>query len=201
MSFSTGSSSLKWRPRLQLYKGANNYFNPTTKEAYSYDWWCYVREIRGKLVFNDHNYSMTTCGHQSRMKSLLEELGLKIDVYVDMRASLDADNFKKYALVSPYQALLLAGIRAKRKGARPDTIRECKAQVVRLRGEIKTLRKLGAQLTKTQIKEMKQALEDGELHRLEAQREANKAKRAMQDKAKQVNQLGVVTSIESILSA
>lgn len=70
---------MKYRPRLKIYKSSTgkNTFNPQTNQAHSYDWWLYVTPFKMKhggeiLLFNNHNYSMTTNGHQSETSSLLE---------------------------------------------------------------------------------------------------------------------------------
>jgi hypothetical protein len=66
-----------------MYKASNVTFNPETLQAYSYDWWRFVDCINGKIVFNDYYYSSTTGKHQSKVRSLLQDLGIKIDLYVE----------------------------------------------------------------------------------------------------------------------
>ena len=56
--------------------------------AVSNEWWIYVRRIGGKVVFNAARYSVTTSGHQNRMRDLLEALGVKIDLEIEMPEGL-----------------------------------------------------------------------------------------------------------------
>lgn len=82
---------LKYYKRAGVYKNStgSNKFNPETLEAHSYDWWKYVAKIEGKVVFNNHSYSVTTSGHQSAMRSLLSRLNICIDYFVDAPRGLD----------------------------------------------------------------------------------------------------------------
>ena len=74
---------MKYMKRANIYKNHNgsNKFNPETFEAHSYDWWCYVKDFSGVKVFNDYRYSNTTAKHQNNMRSLLEDLGERLDTY------------------------------------------------------------------------------------------------------------------------
>ncbi len=76
--FNSGSTSLKFFKRLNVYKNSTNTvsFNPETKQAYSYRW-NFVGMLKGRLVFNDYNWSTTTSAHQSAVRDVLRELGLK----------------------------------------------------------------------------------------------------------------------------
>lgn len=75
--------SLQYKKRLGIYKNYNgsNMFNPDTFQAYSYDWWCYLKSFGGLKVFNTYSYSNTTCKHQSQMRKLLCDLGENLDTY------------------------------------------------------------------------------------------------------------------------
>lgn len=77
------SYCIKYRPRLNVYKDANVVFNPETCEGFSYKWWKFVSKIKGKVVFNSYKYSVTTSKHQYKMRSLLRQLGIKIDIEVE----------------------------------------------------------------------------------------------------------------------
>lgn len=79
---------MRWYSRLKVYKASNVSFSPETLEARSYDWWVFVKRINGKVVFNWHSYSNSTRKHQYKVYDLLKQLGIKIDVTVDTRASL-----------------------------------------------------------------------------------------------------------------
>lgn len=74
--------------RSNMYKASNVTFDPKTKTAISYGWWHFVRVIRGKVVFNNHKYSISTQGHQSKVRSLLRKLRIKIDLEVAIPSGL-----------------------------------------------------------------------------------------------------------------
>lgn len=71
---------MKLMKKTNTYKASNVTFNLTTKDAYSYNWWRFVAIIEGKLVFNNYRYSPSTGNHQRKVRNLLRELGIKIDV-------------------------------------------------------------------------------------------------------------------------
>jgi hypothetical protein len=68
-------------------------------KAYSYDWWRFVDTIGGKIFFNSYAYSASTRIHQHKVKSKLEELGIKIDFDVEFHEGLQSpeiqDTIKK----------------------------------------------------------------------------------------------------------
>lgn len=76
---------IKYYERKNIYKNSNgtNTFNPETCEALSYGWWVYVKRINGKVVFNNHSYSVTTSKHQGEMRRLLRELDIEIDLFIE----------------------------------------------------------------------------------------------------------------------
>lgn len=74
---------MKYYKRSGMYKASNVSFNPETYEAYSYDWWLFVCKIGDCIVFNNYNYSNTTSKHQSKLRSLLDELGIKITCTIE----------------------------------------------------------------------------------------------------------------------
>ena len=67
---------------LGIYKNStgSNVYNPLTKTAYSYGWWCYMKPIEGKLVFNSYSYSPSTDKHQ---KALLSLLTVQPDLFIE----------------------------------------------------------------------------------------------------------------------
>ena len=81
---------MKYFKRLKVYKACNVTFDPETMIADSYDWWHFVERINGKVVFNNYNYSNSTSRHQSKVRELLRELGIKVDVVVNTRMGLQA---------------------------------------------------------------------------------------------------------------
>lgn len=91
---------MKLFKRSNLYKASNVTFNAETHEAVSYDWWTFVKRINGLLVFNNHNYSSSTSKHQSKMRALLRDLGLEIDLIVQAPCGLQRDEWTDQALES-----------------------------------------------------------------------------------------------------
>jgi hypothetical protein len=74
--------------RSKIYKASNVIFNPNTIEAFSYRWWKFVKVIDGLVVFNKYRYSVSTAKHQAKVRQLMIELGIKVDLYVNVRESL-----------------------------------------------------------------------------------------------------------------
>lgn len=74
--------------RTNIYKANNVTFNPTTLDAFSYDWWQFVGVVEGKVIFNNYNYSPTTRKHQHKVRRLLNELGIKIDIEMPIPSGL-----------------------------------------------------------------------------------------------------------------
>lgn len=80
----------------KTYKAANVVFNTINNTAWSYDWWCFVKVIDNKLIFNNYRYSNTTTKHQYKVRSLLNELGIKIDRVVSVSGGLqNIDSLKE----------------------------------------------------------------------------------------------------------
>lgn len=94
---------MKFMKRTKIYKASNVTFNPETIQAFSYNWWCFVREIQGKIVFNNYSYSPSTTRHQYKVCQLLRELNIHIDLEVDMKESLNELTFNAHALESLYR--------------------------------------------------------------------------------------------------
>lgn len=80
---------MKYYSRSKIYKASNVTFNAETCEAYSYGWWKFVARINGFVVFNNYRYSNSTSKHQSKVRSLMSELGIKIDLYVSTNCGLN----------------------------------------------------------------------------------------------------------------
>lgn len=74
---------MKFYSRLNVYKASNVSFNPDTIAAYSYGWWKFVSVINGKVIFNNYNYSPSTNKHQHKVRRLMAELGIDIDLMVN----------------------------------------------------------------------------------------------------------------------
>ena len=72
---------MKYYKRLKEYKASNVSLTVEPKlEAYSYGWWLFVVRYKGLVIFNDTNYSNPTCKHQSKVRGVLDDLGIEIDI-------------------------------------------------------------------------------------------------------------------------
>lgn len=83
---------MKLMKRSNIYQ-ASNYnvtFNPETLEAFSYKWWSFVRVIEGQVVFNNYRYSVSTSKHQSKVRRLMSDLGIKIDLELPLPNGINA---------------------------------------------------------------------------------------------------------------
>lgn len=82
---------MKLMKRTNMYKSPNVTFNPTTLDAYSYAWWRFVAVVDGLVIFNNYNYSSTTTRHQYKVRALLNELGIKIDLEMPLAKGIHKD--------------------------------------------------------------------------------------------------------------
>lgn len=160
---------LQFKPRSKMFKGSNgkNTFNPETFQGHSYQWWMYVTKIKGVVVFNDYNYSMTTNKHQWEMKSFLKEqygIETKDMVILDQAQSLDRGIFldHHYNLLAVNEVRLKAAKRDSQKEELEAAIEHCKKM-------ISTLKKLGAKAEMTLVNHRVNA-KNSEARRLEAAR-------------------------------
>ena len=76
---------MKYFKRLGLYKASNVTFNPKTLSAHSYDWWQFVKQVDGKVIFNNYRYSQSTSGHQRKVARVLQELGIVYETVKTVR--------------------------------------------------------------------------------------------------------------------
>lgn len=111
--------------------------------ATSYDWWNFVNKIDGKVIFNGYSYSNSTSGHQWKVRSLLENLGIKVDLYVIMEQSLTENNFKEYALYSCYNRYFDLLEKIYTKGSKKAKNEERREKLKLLKEKIATLKELG----------------------------------------------------------
>lgn len=145
---------LKYSKKRARYENSthNVTFDPATCQAHSYKWWCFVRKIKGKVVFNDYRYSSSTSGHQSAVRSLLRELNIKIDVIVSTSESL-TDSLDS-VVAEKYREIARLNCEIARKGTRKKNNEYHAELVAKLFAEIETLKKCGAKLTKKTMSEI-----------------------------------------------
>lgn len=184
------SPGFKFRPRKGVYTdGKNNVFNPDSCEATSYEWWTYVKRIKGKVVFNAYPYSHTTQNHQRNMRKLLKALKIKIDVEVSMKSSLES--FWSGSLPHQYETLYKLEIQAKRArkpGVYVESHREHykthAAAIEGVKASIALCRSLGATFTRKQMAELKAEVIRRDESRLQAAREERAAVKAKREALK-----------------
>lgn len=80
---------MKLKKKSGLYEASNVTFDPKALTATSYNWWYFVKVFKGKVVFNNYQYSPSTRRHQSKVRSLLSDLGINIDLVVELTQSLN----------------------------------------------------------------------------------------------------------------
>jgi len=85
---------MKFSKKRNQYEASNVTFDAEKLEAFSYKWWKFVTIDNGLVVFNNYNYSPSTLKHQSKVRKLMNDLGIKIDMVVYTRLSLDQDGWK-----------------------------------------------------------------------------------------------------------
>lgn len=114
---------MKLYKRTNVYRASNVCFDPARIEASSYDWWIFVKKIRGLVVFNEYRYSNSTAKHQYKVRDLMDQLGIKIDLVVSVKESLsnikfDGITIKKLKAESEAQVAARELVRKKRAKAR-----------------------------------------------------------------------------------
>ncbi len=72
-----------------VYKASNVILNMDKLEAYSYDWYLFLKDYNGTLVLNEHRYSPTTGRHIAKVKGILNQLGIEY-ITVNIKDSLNA---------------------------------------------------------------------------------------------------------------
>lgn len=84
---------MKYMKRSKIYQ-ASNYnctFDPTKVEAHSYKWWRFVAVVDGVVLFNNYRYSVSTAKHQRKVAGLMRELGIQVDVTLQLPRGIRND--------------------------------------------------------------------------------------------------------------
>lgn len=141
---------MRYFKTLGIYKSSNVMFNPKTLESTSYNWWNVTLKIGNKLVFNNYSYSNSTAKHQSKIRAVLSELGIKIDYYVQAPQGLknldSAINYYKNRIT------LLTNEMNKPRSHKAKNI-ERKAAIKNYKNDIKLVEKLDKQYSKQLLRE------------------------------------------------
>lgn len=84
---------MKYYIRSKQYRASNVILEVNPLSAWSYAWWKFLARINGAVVFNGYNYSNSTCRHQSKVKAMLDKLGINIDLYIECPSGLQSANW------------------------------------------------------------------------------------------------------------
>lgn len=123
---------MKYSNKRQRYEASNVSFNPETFKAYSYGWWQFVAKIDGKIYFNTHFYSPSTCKHQSKVRRLLDELGIKIDYKIDCPEGFQAEHWYKISISNYKYDIDILKAAINKKGSRKATNARREAEIKEL---------------------------------------------------------------------
>ena len=131
--------SIKYYERLNIYKTSNVEFDPETEIATSYGWWIFVKRINKQLVFNNYQYSSSTSKHQCKVSLLIDQLGIKIDLFIECPQGLNNLDSSVAYYKSKIQELTDL---INKKGTKKAKNTERKAEIKHLKAMIKTVTKL-----------------------------------------------------------
>lgn len=145
------------------------YFNPLTLQASSYSWWSMLTIVKGKLIRNRCDYSMSTTAHQGRLDQALNALGIKPDFTVYTRANIgNVDDWKSDELFE------LASLMVRLNHCRADSKKFYQGQIKRKLAEVQAI---GAfKFTKAEIKAAVAKRETERSNRLQYLKERKQAK-------------------------
>lgn len=96
---------MKFFSRLKLYKATNVTLNPATLDAFSYGWWRFVAVVEGKVIFNSFRYSVTTAKHQRKVRSVLADLGVTVDLDLQLPRGIRHDQTLAELIVEAEETL------------------------------------------------------------------------------------------------
>jgi len=146
---------LKYLKKAEIYSNStgNNTYDPDAERAYSFRWWCFVRRIKGKLVFNNYSYSQCTNNHQSQMMDLFRKLKIKIEKTVYTESCLK--KFESSALEPLYSNVFKLEVAIARKGSRRNSNKLRLKQIEDIKKTIKDYRELGAKFSHQSQKELR----------------------------------------------
>lgn len=100
--YNKSAPALKFNKRAGIYTNSTGSltFNPATLEAHSYKWWRFVAQVDGLLIFNDYKYSVSTSKHQYKMRSFLSDLGIKIDLFLELPGGIGHQSLENLIIES-----------------------------------------------------------------------------------------------------
>jgi hypothetical protein len=177
------TKSLKYHKKSNMYKNStgNVTFNPETYEAVSFKWWTFVKVIKGLTIFNDYNYSLSTRAQQSCVRDLMKQLNIKIDVNVNIIASLSSDSGLSNELENEYTSIFENEILLTRTTFKHGE--NVHHEIMKSMDQIDKLKFLGAEISKNRIKELKKnVIETDKIKQVMNKLNSEKTKQARQVK-------------------
>lgn len=100
------TSGMTFKKRSGIYSNSTGSltFDPIKLEAHSYRWWKFVSRIDGVVIFNSYSYSVSTSKHQSKIRSMLDQMGIKIDVFLKLKNGINTSDLEALFLEAEEQA-------------------------------------------------------------------------------------------------
>lgn len=132
---------MKYYSRLGIYKNSTstNIVNTDKNYAISWNWWFYIKEIKGKLVLNNYSYSNSTSKHQRNGSALFN---YNFDLVIETEKSLDDPNCL-YDAINEYRFKIAELERAIAKPrSRKSTNEERKQQIEHYKEKIESIETL-----------------------------------------------------------
>tara|TARA_Y100000004_G_C8952282_1_gene429140 strand:- start:1848 stop:2312 length:465 start_codon:yes stop_codon:yes gene_type:complete len=154
---------MKYYTRLKEYKASNVSLTVEPKlEAYSYAWWLFLVKYKGLVIFNNTNYSSSTSRHQRKVRRVLYDLNIKIDIELNNTRRSFGKSYGLYAPEPPSDGdFVKAAI--KDEIVRIGLINKNLADLIqkpRTRKSTNEKRAQQIKKNKNQIKKLKKVLED-----------------------------------------
>lgn len=198
MGFYGGETkSLKYFKTLKIYKNSTGTceFSAEESRATSYRHWCFLKLIKGKLIFNDYYYSCSTSSHQSCVRDVLKNLKMKIHFTVNQRDSLD----KGIQIDHLLESIELNKLKLSKKGLRASTRKNLEYGLKESTKELKSIQKaLKISVSRDLLKRIKARVLKNENERLERNR-SNSTKTPIDDETKkELQDLGQVDLLEKM---
>ena len=92
--------------------------------------------------FNNYNYSNTTNKHQSKVRSLLGELNIKVDLVIESSQSLKIDDALNDAIILCENKISILKAAIAKKGSRKTTNENREKTIIELKEQIKNIKSL-----------------------------------------------------------
>jgi hypothetical protein len=143
----------KLKTRNEWVSGECRFYGDEIK-ATSYRHWTFLTVVEGKIIFNDYNFSVTTRKHQRMVRELLDSLGYKIDIFVNMKESLSEHSLKMSSLYPEYSKYIQLLISSTNPRLRETIRQSISIELVQIKTRIKVLRDLGATIKVSDIADL-----------------------------------------------